>query len=212
MRTVSSLILQCSKDISFWSYIHLSPSTNLRSKHTHLATVLGDLLFLGMVNTAVRCWLSTAEAFACVILCNYRDALTHACMMTITLSTSRRSCMYFPFLCYSSSACQFSVMSVSYTCKYSCTRDVVQAGVWRDWSKGWQKLVSLVMDMEVLLTIAGFFLLRNLDIPRAADFLSMEGFPALTLFTLLHLFTPEQMQHKLRTRGTAFSWKCESGR
>ena len=46
---------------------HPSPSTNTRSKHTHLATVLRNLLFLGMVNTAVRYWLSSAKAFACAM-------------------------------------------------------------------------------------------------------------------------------------------------
>ena len=53
------------------------------------------------------------------------------------------------------------------------------------------------------------FSLNNLEIFRAANFLCMEGFPALTF--LLHSITPQWTQHELRTRGTVFSWECASG-
>ena len=58
--------------------IYLSSPTNM-SKHMRLPTVLGALLFLGMVNIAFVCWLLSVEAFTCAILCSYKEALMNAC-------------------------------------------------------------------------------------------------------------------------------------
>ena len=166
--------------------VHLSPLTNMRSKYPHFATVLGALLILGLVNIAIRYWLSRAKAFVCAILCNYRNALLCACMHTITLSTCRRSCMYFALLVPLNSSMpvwshvSFIYMKVQLHLRCStrwCVKRLIE---------GMMKVGFSCHGYGAYPRNFRVFSLRNHETLIVADFLGIDGFPAVTLFIMLY--------------------------